>query len=432
MNLLTYLMESRGVVNSVQRIPTIATRFGLSAGKMEQALKRYVEIADRFGTVPTLAVTANLVERYPRVFATLAERGVELAIHGYVHTDYSRLDFQQQRAHLEQGLARFRRLGITVTGFRWPYVRWNDDSVKAAKESGLRYGSNRTVVWDVLPASDGLSPQALRAYRKGLLLYGAREAADVISLPAFVDGLLDLPASLPDDEALVDRLRAGSAQREAMWRSILDEVYGLGELFVLILHHERVGICGSALEAVLSHTQRRDPPVWLAPMTAISDWWLRRASYRLRIDRVGEQRFRAIAPPDPDVTVLGRGIEAEAGLRPWYGQYALIPTPEFTFQCTEMPCIGVDSEAAPALVQFLEEEGFVVRRGDADRCALYLDGWTQFCETDKRPVIDLIEESSAPLLRLWRWPRGARCAVSLTGDVDSMTLIDFLRRPLEV
>jgi hypothetical protein len=43
-----------------------------------------------------------------------------------------------------------------------------------------------------------------------------------------------------------------------------------------------------------------------------------------------------------------------------------------------------------------------------------------------------VEASKGPLVRLWRWPAGARCALSVTGDVDSMTIVDFLRRPLEV
>ena len=64
--------------------------------------------------------------------------------------------------------------------------------------------------------------------------------------------------------------------------------------------------------------------------------------------------------------------------------------------------------------------------------ALRISGYTTFGESDKRALIDFIEGSDAPLVRLWRWPNGARCAMSVTGDVDAMTMLDFLRRPLEV
>ena len=93
--------------------------------------------------------------------------------------------------------------------------------------------------------------------------------------------------------------------------------------------------------------------------------------------------------------------------------------------------IRVDPGASPALVSFLEQEGYVVQRG-GPACTLHLDGWSEFDDRDKRRVIDIIEQSDAALVRIWRWPNGARSVLSLTGDVDSMTLIDFLRRPLEV
>lgn len=431
MNLIAYLLKSRGLVNSMQRLPTIVTRFGVSTAKMERALNGYVDIANSYGTVPTLAVTANLIERHPRVFERLSERGAELAIHGWVHTDYRALDADEQRAHIRRGLAAFAQRGIPVEGFRCPYVRWNEDSVTTAKELGLQYGSNRTVAWDVVPANDGISPRAMEAYRKGLSLYGSSEAASIVSLPSLVSGLLDLPASLPDDEALVDRLRAAPERREQIWRDILDEVYTLGEMFVLILHHERLALCKSALEAVLTHTQGRQPHVWLASLGEISAWWQRRAEYRLQIERTDVGTYRVIAPDDPDVAVVVRGVDGGAALKPWFGDYQMARGSRFSIRSPKRPAISVDEGASPALVQFLQDEGYVVERGASD-CSLRLGGWRSFEDTDKRAVVEVIDSSEAPLVRIWRWPRGARCAMSLTGDVDSMTIVDFIRRPLEV
>jgi hypothetical protein len=86
-------------------------------------------------------------------------------------------------------------------------------------------------------------------------------------------------------------------------------------------------------------------------------------------------------------------------------------------------------DAPPALAEFLEGEGFVVRNGSN---AAQFGKWTDFRAEDARAVLREIDESNAPMVRLWRWPHGARCAVSLTGDVDSMSLLDFIRRPMEV
>jgi hypothetical protein len=61
----------------------------------------------------------------------------------------------------------------------------------------------------------------------------------------------------------------------------------------------------------------------------------------------------------------------------------------------------------------------------------YLNDLTQFTEADEKPLLERIEQSNAPLLRYWRWPHQARSALSITGDIDSITLIDFVLRIFE-
>ncbi|MEX2159794.1 MAG: polysaccharide deacetylase family protein [Dehalococcoidia bacterium] len=429
MNLIAYLMESRGIMNSAQRLPKIAVRFGISAGRMERALNGYIDTAARYGGTPTLAVTANLLERYPRIFMRVANRGAELAIHGYVHTDYSLLGYDEQHEHIEQGLAMFRALGIPVSGIRHPYVRWNRDSIRVAKDLGLEYSSNRTIAWDVVPR---FTPStAVEAYRNGLRLYRSDDAANVPALPSHVHDILDLPASLPDDEALVDRLRLPRHQRKEVWLDVFRRVYELGEMQVIILHHERFRLCRKALEGVLEEARAQDPPVWIASMSQIAQWWRRRAKNRLHIQRLDDGHARIAAPYDRDITVVTRGVEGY-GVRPWYGRDSIMDTGELSLACEKLPIIGITNNASAALERFLEDEGYVVRRGVVDDCAIVLDGWQEFKQTDKREVLRVIDESRAPIVRVWRWPRGTRAAISLTGDVDSMTLLDFLRRPLEV
>jgi hypothetical protein len=55
-----------------------------------------------------------------------------------------------------------------------------------------------------------------------------------------------------------------------------------------------------------------------------------------------------------------------------------------------------------------------------------------FTPADHRTVTQTLEDADYPLVRIGRWPNGARAALSVTSDVDAMTLLDFLRRPLEV
>ena len=118
MNLIAYLLKSRGLVNSMQRLPTIVTRFGVSTAKMDRALNGYVDIANAYGTVPTLAVTANLIERHPRVFERQSQRGAELAIHGRVHSDYSAPKSDTQRAAIRRGTGALARAGAPAAAWR--------------------------------------------------------------------------------------------------------------------------------------------------------------------------------------------------------------------------------------------------------------------------------------------------------------------------
>lgn len=433
MNLLRYLMESRGPVNAARRLSVIGLRFGLSSARMARALRDFSKIGQQYGCTPTLAVTAVLLERYPKVFQPLPET-VELAVHGYVHTDYSRLDESAQAEHMERALRAFDRLGLSPEGFRCPYLRWNQESFHVASRFGLTYGSNRALAWDVVQP-ESVGPRAWAAYEKGLRLYGAGEAAQGLSLPSRVDGaLLDIPASLPDDEAMVDRLGLrGGAQAAAIWMRMLEQVHQRGELLTLILHHERVAILREALEAVLSSARGYRPPVWVAPLKEIARWWSDRLAWRLQVQRREDGSYQVVAPDAPGAAVVVRGVETEPAAVPWFGRYCLVPASSFTIRGLRAPVLVPDRECPPALTAFLQEEGFAVGEDAAAGTeGLRISGYTSFAEGDKRALVDFIEGSDAPLVRLWRWPNGARCALSVTGDVDGMTVLDFLRRPLEV
>jgi hypothetical protein len=47
-------------------------------------------------------------------------------------------------------------------------------------------------------------------------------------------------------------------------------------------------------------------------------------------------------------------------------------------------------------------------------------------------LVRQVEQGTAPLARIGVWPDGRRAAVSITGDIDSVTIQDFFLRILEV
>jgi hypothetical protein len=77
------------------------------------------------------------------------------------------------------------------------------------------------------------------------------------------------------------------------------------------------------------------------------------------------------------------------------------------------------------LVSFLRQQGYIVQvNSDSRAYSIYLD-WTDFAAKDERALLAEIEKSAAPLVRLGRWPNGARSALCVTGDIDALTLWDY-------
>jgi hypothetical protein len=52
----------------------------------------------------------------------------------------------------------------------------------------------------------------------------------------------------------------------------------------------------------------------------------------------------------------------------------------------------------------------------------------RFDRTDELAMLGRIEADPATLVRLGRWPNGACSAVAVTGDVDALTIWDYVAR----
>ena len=62
------------------------------------------------------------------------------------------------------------------------------------------------------------------------------------------------------------------------------------------------------------------------------------------------------------------------------------------------------------------------------RYPVYFD-WASFdLAAQARQAIQMVEAPSAPLLRFSRWPAAARSVLVISGDIDSLTLWDYLWR----
>jgi Polysaccharide deacetylase len=431
MNLMLSL-RAKGARGVTSRVGTVMARFGTTEAAMARYLECYTRLADTFDARPSLPITASVLARHSALVHRFAERGVEFAIHGLVHDDHAALDLEEQRARLAQAKALFERAGVAYAGFRGPYLRANSATAETIRAADLRYDSTTAVAFQVLAPELEHGPHGA-PWRRVLEFYGASRASAMVVRPTLERGVVELPVALPDDEIMVDRLHLNPEDQAAAWLAILALTYTRGELFTLQLHPERIFDCAQALTTVLATARRARPPVWIATLDQIAAWWLRRERCVLVVEQVATRGYRCALDGDVDATLLVRGLPG-VDARPWFALDRVALSRAFEFQADVKPVVGVSRRCPPAVLALLREEGLPVELGeDRGRYGTYVDAdlGSGASPADQVRILAHLEHSTGPLLRLWRWPTGARSAVAVTGDVDAVTIQDFAFRQWE-
>lgn len=419
-----FSMRHRGAGGAAARARSIVARFGVTADPMEARLRRFDELTASFGVRPSWAITACILDRNRRAIARFAERGVEFAIHGLVHDDHSLRSADEQRASIARAAELFRSAGVPYRGFRCPFLRGNPGTDEAVRDLGLLYHSTQPVVFDTAPA---LGEREAQAFGRTLRhLYSSAVDADTLAVrPSLRAGVVHIPVALPDDEIMVERLRLSEEQMTAVWLATLDTTWKNGELFTVQLHPERTDECAAALAATLREARARRPTVWIATLERIAEWWRRRARTRLEVASLEDGRCRVRMEGDPEATLLVRGLPGVDAL-PWHGEDRMARATDFEVVTERRPVVGVSARTPAAVLAFLAEEGYPAERGeDPARYGAWVD--VEGPVEEKR-ILSTVESSGGPLVRLGRWPAGARSALSVTGDIDCMTLQDFALR----
>lgn len=420
--------ERRGGMDKLRRGICILRRYGIRAGTMRKKLALYTSLLDKYGCICTFPVTASLVYKYSDILKKLISRKIEIAIHGYTHIDLTELSQEEQSEEIEKAIQEFRDLRLPLSGFRSPYLRWNLDTVQAIGKSGLSYSSNRTFLWDI-PEIENVNRNRLASYRKVIEFYGAQHVDEYLSLPRFLAGVLDIPVSLPDDEMLVERLRfADASQIGQIWNSILEMSYRYGELFTLQLHPERIEICRQALHDILKRAISMKPKVWIANLSEIAEWWRLKDMFTIKAEKLNSPFSYVIEVNcSENAALLARNVDIQCDTRDWLYGYQLVDRRRFQLTSPIRPFVGVSSLCPRQYMSFLKSNGYAVEISDKKHdYGIYIDENVK--SLSERRLATMIENSNAPVLRFWRWPDGARSALCITGDIDWITLLDFLPR----
>ena len=408
------------------RAAIIAARFGLGSKNMRNALGLYRSILAEADAPATFPITATVLRRHSGVLRELHDDRIEVAVHGLVHNDHAQMDLEEQQWAIRAAAAIFDRLEVPYRGFRGPYLRANEHTGQVLRELGFLYGCSQSVVFPVVGAA-AVSRMGRHAYGRALGLYEPLDAKRIAVRPRQIEGVIDIPVALPDDEILVDRLGFTPAQQEAVWLAILDQTYERGELFTLQLHPERIRQAACALRTVLRRARTLDPKVWIARLDEIAYWWKRRSTFRLRVDEVHATRYVVQLDADDDARLLVRGDDRSPGTCLGQDQGS---NHRLILDSRVKPVVGLSPRTSLALQPFLIEEGFPFEVSERpERFGAYLDLPSR--TWDEADVLSAIARERGPIVQLARWPDGNRSALAVTGDIDSVTLSDFVWRALE-
>jgi peptidoglycan/xylan/chitin deacetylase (PgdA/CDA1 family) len=419
---LLLALRSKGPVDLSKRALAITTRYGISSAKMLEHLEMLFRIVDENDARATLPVTASAASRHPALVKKLGDRGIEFAVHGYDHVDHREMSEDEQVEAFHRGREALARAGVTSTGFRAPYLRWSEATLAAVSKCGFDYDSSQAFHWPVPDLNFN------EAYHRVLDFCGSLPAEPRTIRPWIEDGMLRIPYSLPDDEALVDRLKIEDPEAIAScWLYMWARAHERGDLFTLGIHPERIGLCGYGVGSVLAAARSAEDPVWVATLDEISAWWRARAAASLEVRRGGEAWNAELSSAPKEAVLTSRGVDVE-GAPSWPEGFVAVSGATVSSAGPVRPVVGIHPSAPPDLVEFVRAEGFVTEMTDSQGDASVFIERDVFSSDEEQGLLEEILDSSGPLVRLARWPGGARSALAISGDVDAFTLWDYLSR----
>ena len=177
-------------------------------------------------------------------------------------------------------------------------------------------------------------------------------------------------------------------------------------------------------------------------MGDVAQWWEERNQFRLNIVPLTPHRWQVEAICTSRSTILARNVVVEdQPTAQWHGADFQVLSQHFIVNSPQCPCLGISLQTSQDVKNFLSEQGYhfvCCSEQDAHNYAYYLDipeglGATRNEQMQRKSgLLKELEELETPLIYYACWPKRYRAALSITGDIDSITIQDFFRRIIEV
>jgi len=437
MNYLRHLLSTKGPLHLAERAYEILLRF--SFGRRRFPFELFEEVFTRHGVRITFCVTASLLRRHRDVIEKLQLQGHEIGAHGHFHVRMDQLSSRRQKEMVSDSFQLFSDAGFDVSGFRCPYLGFNDDTIEALEASRFSWTSGKITIAPGNETNQGVKRLAS--------VYHFIPENGSPNLPQFYTRVLEIPITGPDDEILYERKRVRDVNAmEKLWMSLLERSYRNGDLYHFFFHPERLLPIKDALQGLISRSKQLDPKIWMPTLGELASWWNARncAAWKLMSD--GQVSRVKVDVSTDSATVLIKSRETNSSNNPFIEGYSILEPSDLDHDSStgnvsvrvypagtggKTYSIGLSGDTHQTVEEFLVAEGFwVVRSDEPEKHSLFINRSDELKDSEKRAFLESIEATPQPLLRLWRWPNACRSAFVISSDVCAIDFRDFIDRTL--
>ena len=211
-----------------------------------KSMNTMLDVLDDYNAHATFPITAITLQRNIDLIKEYRNKRIEWAMHGYVHVDHTRLSLEIVDKHIKMGKKIFETAGIELYGFRAPYLKINDDIIQVLRENEFIYDSSHSFFVPVIPVEKDV--KIILDYYSPIKEWKIEN----------INGIVEIPVSLPDDEILVDRLGYKGDKIGKIWVDMCEKLKNMNAIPIIQLHPERGKICAEGLRMVLDWAQKND------------------------------------------------------------------------------------------------------------------------------------------------------------------------------
>lgn len=114
-------------------------------GPSPEYTPRLLDLLAQYNIKASFFVVGSFAEAYPEIIQRMQREGHYIGLHGLIHRSAYLMTPRQMKAHIAEGKAILKKLGVTVSGYRPPWGHRTPWTKKYARENDLEI-----ILWDVM------------------------------------------------------------------------------------------------------------------------------------------------------------------------------------------------------------------------------------------------------------------------------------------